>query len=86
MYSNGVVGKKQANYSDYRNQRDYGMLVEAIGHPPLAKLPIHKILLRQTIMPSVISGRKKGDFLLKKHKSKEPTNFVDFEKAKTRQN
>ena len=46
MYSNGV-GKKQANYSNDRNQRDYEMQVEAIGHPPLAKLPIRKILLRQ---------------------------------------
>lgn len=84
MYSNGVVGKKQANYSNDRNQRDYGMLVEGIGHPPLAKLPIHKILLRQKIIPSVIRGKKKGNFLLKNIKSEEPTNFVGFEKAKTR--
>ena len=71
MYSNGVVGKNHANYSNDRNQRDYGMLVEAIGHPPLAKLPMHKILSRQKIMPSVISGKKKGSFLIKKHKSKD---------------
>ena len=44
MYSNGVVGKKHANYRNDRNQRDSGMLVEATGHPPLAKLPMHKIL------------------------------------------
>ena len=36
MYSNGVVGKKHANYRNDRNQRDSGMLVEAPGHPPLA--------------------------------------------------
>ena len=69
MYSNGVVGKKQENYSNDRNQRDYGMLVEGTGHPPIVKLPIHKILLRQKIMPSVISG-KKGNFLLKNIKAR----------------
>ena len=63
MYSNGV-GKKQENYSNDRNQRDYGMLEEANGHP-LAKLPMYKIL-RQKIMPTVISGKKKGNCLLKK--------------------
>ena len=63
MYSNGV-GKKQENYSNDRNQRENGMLEEDNGHP-LAKLPIHKIL-RQKNMPSVISGKEKGNCLLKK--------------------
>ena len=70
MYSNGVVGKKQANYSNDRNQRDYGMLVEGIGHPPLAKLHILKILLRHEIMHSVISGKKKGNFLIRNIKAR----------------
>ena len=68
MYSNGVVGKKQANYSNDRNQRDYGMLVEAIGHQPLAKLakhPVHKDSKTKKSMPFVISGKKKGNLLLK---------------------
>ena len=32
MYSKGV-GKKQVNYTNKRNQRDNGMLVEAFAHP-----------------------------------------------------
>ena len=48
MYSNEVVGKKHANYSkEQKSKIPWDMLVEAIGHPPLAKLPIHKILLIQ---------------------------------------
>ena len=70
MYSNGVVGKKHANYRNDRNQRDSGMLVEATGHPPLAKLPMHKILSRQKVMPSVISGKKKGNFLIRNIKAR----------------
>ena len=73
MYSNGVVGKKHANYRNDRNQRDSGMLVEAPGHPPLGKrpkLPMHKILSRQKVMPSVISGKKKGNFLIRNIKAR----------------
>ena len=86
MYSNGVVGKKHANYSNDRNQRDYGMLVEGIGHPPLAKLPIHKILLRQKIMPFVISGKKKGNFLFKNIKARNRPTSLALKKRKQDKN